>query len=125
EEEHRIRNSLLISFGLALVLQNIALFAFSADERSVRAAYAGGAFTVAGIVFPYTRLLTFVVGIVTVTALYVILQRTDFGRAIRATAIDWRAAALSGIDVRKTYLLTFAIGSALAGIAGSLVLVTF
>ncbi len=124
-EEHRIRNSLLISFGLALVLQNVALFAFSADERSVRAAYAGGAFTLAGIVFPYTRLLTFVVGLVTVGVLYQVLQRTDFGKAIRATAIDWRAAALSGIDVKRTYLLTFAIGSALAGVAGSLVLVTF
>src|SRR5439155_21064480 len=89
-EEHRIRNSLLISFGLALVLQNLALFAFSADERSVRAAYAGGAFTIAGVVFPCTRLLTFVVGLVTVGVLNQVLQRTDFGKAIRATAIDWR-----------------------------------
>src|SRR5262249_28395688 len=101
EEEQRIRNSLLISFGLALVLQNMALFAFSADERSVRAAYAGGAWTLAGIVFPYTRVLTFAVGLLTVTVLYQILQRTDFGRAIRATAMDWQAAALSGIDVRR------------------------
>jgi branched-chain amino acid transport system permease protein len=125
EEQQRIRNSLLISFGLALVLQNMALFAFSADERSVRAAYGGGAWTVAGIVFPYTRVLTFAVGLLTVTVLYQILQRTDFGRAIRATAMDWQAAALSGIDVRRMYLATFAIGSALAGVAGSLVLVTF
>ena len=125
EEEQRIKNSLLISFGLALVLQNVALFVFSADERSVRAGYAGGAFVLAGVVFPYTRLLTFVVGIVVVAILYVLLQRTYFGMAIRATAQDWEAAALAGINVRRTYLLTFAIGSALAGIAGSLVLVTF
>jgi len=125
DEEQRIRNSLLISFGLALVLQNIALFAFSADERSVRAAYAGGAFVIGGIVLPYTRVLTAVVGLLTVGILYQILQRTDFGKSIRATAIDWRAAALSGINVKRTYLLTFGIGSALAGIAGSLVLVTF
>ena len=124
-EEQRIKNSLLISFGLALVLQNLALYAFSADERSVRAAYAGGAITLAGVVFPYTRLATFVVGTLVVLVLYVLLQRTYFGMAIRATAIDWQAAALAGVDVRRTYLLTFAIGSALAGIAGSLVLVTF
>ena len=124
-EEQRIKNSLLISFGLALVLQNLALYAFSADERSVRAAYAGGAITLAGVVLPYTRLATFVVGTLVVLVLYVLLQRTYFGMAIRATAIDWRAAALAGVDVRRTYLLTFAIGSALAGIAGSLVLVTF
>ena len=125
EEEQRIKNSLLISFGLALVLQNLALFAFSADERSVRAAYAGGAFVIAGIVFPYTRVLTFVVGTAVVSALYVFLQRTYFGMALRATAQDWEAAAGVGINVRRTYLLTFGIGSALAGIAGSLVLVTF
>jgi branched-chain amino acid transport system permease protein len=124
-EEQRIKNSLLISFGLALVLQNVALSAFSADERSVRAAYASGALTLAGVVLPYTRMATFVVGTLVVLALYLILQRTYFGMAIRATAIDWQAAALAGIDVRRTYLLTFAIGSALAGIAGSLVLVTF
>jgi len=125
DEEQRIKNSLLISFGLALVLQNLALFAFSADDRSVRAAYAGGAFVIAGIVFPYTRVLTFVVGTAVVGALYLFLQRTYFGMALRATAQDWEAAAGVGINVRRTYLLTFGIGSALAGIAGSLVLVTF
>ena len=124
-EEQRIKNSLLISFGLALVLQNLALFAFSADERSVRVSYAGGAFTLAGVVLPYTRIATFVVGSLVVLALYVLLQRTYFGMAVRATASDWRAAALAGINVRRMYLLTFAIGSALAGVAGSLVLVTF
>jgi len=125
DEEQRVKNSLLISFGLALVLQNVALFAFSADERSVRAAYAGGAFTLAGVVLPYTRVLTLIVGTLVVAVLYLLLQRTYFGMAIRATALDWEAAALAGVDVRRTYLLTFAIGSALAGIAGSLVLVTF
>jgi branched-chain amino acid transport system permease protein len=125
EEEQRIKNSLLISFGLALVLQNLALLGFSADDRSVRAAYAGGAFTLVGVVFPYTRLLTFMVGTAVVAGLYLLLQRTYFGMAIRATAQDWQAAALAGIDVRRTYLLTFGVGSALAGIAGALVLVTF
>src|SRR5215467_4133309 len=86
DEEQRIKNSLLISFGLALVLQNLALYAFSADDRSVRAAYAGGAFVIAGIVFPYTRVLTFVVGTAVVGALYLFLQRTYFGMALRATA---------------------------------------
>jgi branched-chain amino acid transport system permease protein len=50
-----------------------------------------------------------------------VLRRTYLGKAIRATAEDWRAAALAGIDIRRTYLITFGIGAALAGIAGSLV----
>src|SRR2546421_284205 len=83
---------------------------------------AGGAGVLAGIVFPDTRVLTFFVGILTVTIIYQVLQHTDFGKAIRATAMDWQAAALSGIDVKRMYMATFAIGSALAGVAGSLVL---
>ena len=47
-----------------------------------------------------------------------VLRRTYLGKAIRATAEDWRAAALAGIDIRRTYLLTFGIGAALAGVAG-------
>src|SRR5258708_9698994 len=89
DEEHRIKNSLLISFGLALVLQNVALFAFSADERSVRAAYAGGAFTLGGIILPYTRLLCLVVGTVTGASLHLLLQRSHCGLAIPATPQDW------------------------------------
>ena len=50
-----------------------------------------------------------------------LLQRTYLGKSIRATAEDWRAAALAGINIRRTYLITFAVGAALAGIAGSMV----
>src|SRR5439155_25955943 len=96
DEEHRIKNSLLISFGLALVLQNVALFAFSADERSVRAAYAGGAFSLGGIILPYTRLLRFGVGTVIVAGLYALLPPTSFGLGTRATAPDREAAARPG-----------------------------
>jgi branched-chain amino acid transport system permease protein len=125
EPEVRIKNSLLISFGLALVIQNLALQFWTADERSVTVRYAGGGFSVLGIVLPYTRLATLVIGLLAVLVLGLLLRRTDFGRAIRATGIDWEAAALAGIDVRRMYLVTFALGSALAGIAGSLVSVGY
>src|ERR1700730_6892435 len=121
EEETRIKNSLLVSFGLGLVLQNLAQWAFTADERSVNTAYAGGSAIVFGLVFPYTRLASLAVGCLAIVLLDQILRRTFMGKAIRATAEDWRAAALAGIDIRRTYLLTFGIGAALAGVAGSLV----
>jgi branched-chain amino acid transport system permease protein len=121
EEEARIKNSLLVSFGLGLVLQNLVQWAFTADERSVNTAYAGGSLIVAGLVFPYTRLLSLALGCLAIVVLDQILRRTYLGKAIRATAEDWRAAALAGIDIRRTYLITFAIGAALAGVAGSLV----
>ena len=121
EEETRIKNSLLVSFGLGLVLQNLAQWAWTADERSVNTAYAGGSAILFGLVFPYTRLASLALGCLAIVSLDQLLRRTYLGKAIRATAEDWRAAALAGIDIRRTYLLTFGIGAALAGVAGSLV----
>ncbi|HEY3062869.1 MAG TPA: branched-chain amino acid ABC transporter permease [Chloroflexota bacterium] len=121
EEEDRIKNSLLVSFGLGLILQNLAQWLFTADERSVNTAYAGGSAVVLGLVFPYTRLASLAIGSLSIVALDQILRRTFIGKAIRATAEDWRAAALAGIDIRRTYLITFGFAAALAGLAGSLV----
>lgn len=121
EEETRIKNSLLVSFGLGLVLQNLAQWVWTADERSVNTAYAGGSAILFGLVFPYTRVASLALGCLAIVSLDQVLRRTYLGKAIRATAEDWRAAALAGIDIRRTYLLTFGIGAALAGVAGSLV----
>ena len=121
DEETRIKNSLLISFGLGLVLQNLVQWAWTADERSVNTAYAGGSLILFGLVFPYTRLLSLAIGCGVILLLDQVLRRTFTGKAIRATAEDWRAAALAGVNIRRTFLITFAIGCALAGVAGSLV----
>jgi branched-chain amino acid transport system permease protein len=120
-EEDRIKNSLLISFGLGLILQNLAQLAFTGNERSVNTAYAGGSAILLGLVFPYTRLLTLGLGCLVILGLDQLLRRTYTGKAIRATSEDWRAAALAGVDIRRTYLITFGLGAALAGVAGSLV----
>jgi branched-subunit amino acid ABC-type transport system permease component len=80
----------------SLVIQNLVLLFFHADERSVTVSYAGGAVRQLEVVFPYTRSLTLLVGAVVVIALALVLNTTDFGRAIRATALDWEAAALVG-----------------------------
>jgi branched-chain amino acid transport system permease protein len=123
DEEPRINTSLLISFGLALIVANLAQLLWSADERSVTTRYAGLGFSVLGVVVPYTRLASFAVALVAIVGLDQLLRRTYVGKAIRATAEDWQAAALTGIDVRRTYLITFGISAALAGIAGALVAV--
>jgi len=124
DEEPRINTSLLISFGLALIITNLVQLAWSADERSVTTPYAGLGFPILGVVVPYTRLASFAVALVAIMALEHLLRRTYVGKAIRATAEDWQAAALAGIDVRRTFLLTFGISAALAGIAGALVSVS-
>jgi branched-chain amino acid transport system permease protein len=121
DEDDKIKNSLLVSFGLALVLQNLVQLLWTADERSVNTAYAGASLVAFGLVFPFTRLGSLGLGCLAILALDQLLRRTYLGKAIRATAEDWRAAALAGIDVRRTYLITFGLGAALAGVAGSLV----
>jgi branched-chain amino acid transport system permease protein len=125
DEETKIKNSLLISFGLTLILQNLAIQAWTADERSIRPAYAGAGTTLLGVVMPFTRLADLAVALLIVVALHLFLRRTYPGKAIRATALDWEAASLAGIDVRRTYLFTFGLGAALAGVAGSLVSVGY
>jgi branched-chain amino acid transport system permease protein len=124
-EETRIKNSLLIGFGLTLVLHVLAIRLWTADERAVTTTYAGTVVKVGPITIPVVRLSSVVLAFAILAALQIFLTRARWGRAIRATAEDWEAAALMGIPVGKTYLLAFALGTALAGIAGALVSVSY
>jgi branched-chain amino acid transport system permease protein len=124
-EETRIKNSLLIGFGLGLALQALAVQLWTADERSVTTAYAGDVLDVGGISVPVVRLVSLGLAFALTAGLHLLLARWRWGRAIRATADDWEAAALTGIDVRRAYVLAFAIGTALAGAAGTLVSVGY
>lgn len=117
----RIKNSLLVSFGLVLVLQALAVRFFTADERTISTAYSVEALTIGPVRVPVVRLAGLVVAIVAAFALEWLLSRTRFGRALRATSEDWTRAALTGVNVRRVYLIAFAISAALAAIAGSLV----
>lgn len=123
--ETKIKNSLLISFGLGVILQETASQAFTADERTIQTAYSGLGFLVNGIALPYTRLATFVLTLVFIFGLWYLLNRTSLGRAIRATSEDWEAASLAGVNVHRIYLFTFGLGAAAAGIAGALIGVTY
>ncbi len=125
DEETKIKNSLLIGFGLALVLQNLALRLWTADERGITTAYSGIVARLGAINVPINRLGTLLVAIAVVVVLHQFLTRTYIGKAIRATAEDWQAATLMGIDIRRTYLLAFALGTALAGTAGTLVTIGY
>ncbi len=113
--------ALLVTFGVSLVVINVGLLAFGADIRSIPVAT--GSFRVAGFVVPKARGLAFV-SAVTLTALTIAFLRwTALGRAIRATAQHPEVAITCGVDVRRTRLTTFALGSALGAAAGSLLMV--
>ncbi len=125
DEETRIKNSLLVGFGLALTLHALAVRLWTADERSIPTAYGGQTIVVGGLVVPLARLGSLLVALALIGVTHLFLARARWGHAIRAAAEDWEAALLQGIDVRRAYLLAFAIGTGLAGAAGCLVAVGY
>jgi len=123
--EVKIKNSLLVSFGLGLVLQNLAQWLFTGDERSIRASYAGESFDIQGVLLPYTRLGTLAIVLVITLALHFFLRKTYPGKAILATAEDYESAELAGINIGRVYMMTFALGASLAAVAGQFITFTY
>jgi branched-chain amino acid transport system permease protein len=113
-------NTLLFTFGLDVVLTYLAQLLFTADFRTINPSYAGAHFAVSGATIPVGRLLAFGIAILLAVLLYLLLNRTRLGRAIRATAQNLDAARLYGVDPAQIYAITFGIGAALAGAAGTL-----
>jgi branched-chain amino acid transport system permease protein len=116
--------TLVLTFGISLFLIDVALIAFTGDYRSVTPSYAGAGIDLGGVILPYQRLGVFLVSILLVLGLNALLTYTRLGRAIRATALNRQAAELVGVDILAIYALTFGIGAAMAGAAGSLLSTT-
>jgi branched-chain amino acid transport system permease protein len=113
-------NTLLITFGINVVLTYLAQIAFSADFRTINPPYAGRNVQIGEITVPLVQLAAFCIAVLLAVVLWLILERTRTGRAIRATAQNLIAARLYGVDPKRVYGLTFGLGSALAGAAGGL-----
>jgi len=116
--------TLLLTFGVNLVLVNLLLLLFKSDFRSVTPAYSGSGIGVGGVQVPYIRLAALAVALLVAVAVAFLLNRTRTGAAIQAVGADRDAARLVGIDLRHVYALTFAIGAACAGVAGALISTT-
>jgi len=112
-------DTLLVTFGVALVLQQLARDVFGAPNVDVRApAWLSGAVPVLGMNLPKTRLFILALAVVCVVALALALKLTPLGRRIRATVQNRDLAETSGVSTRATDRLTFFIGSGVAGVAG-------
>lgn len=117
--------SLLLLFGVWLIMQNFAYLIFSGDTRSIFTEYTLLTIKVGGIPLSFNRLIVFLVGIVALVALQLFLVRTNPGRAIRALAADPEAALLVGINTARISALAFGLGIALASLAGALMSLIF
>ena len=117
--------TLILTFGLQLVLIDSALFAFTGDYRSVTPSYAGAGLEVGGVVVPYIRIAIFAVGLLLTWLLHLFMTHTRTGNAIRATALNKEAAQLVGVNIGQIYAITMAVGAALAGAAGAMLSTLF
>ncbi len=111
----------LCTVGIMLILQNLAVFLWP-DYRQIRVSYQTVGVTLAPhIRLEMVRVLAFIIAVGMSVGLYLFLKLTRLGKAIRACAQSKDGAMIVGIDIRKIYLLTFAIGSACAGVAGAII----
>ena len=112
-------STLLLTFGLSLVLEDLLKVAFGPNTHSV-AAPVTGAIDVFGVAVPTYRLLLIGLGATIVSGVALLIYRTRFGAVVRAAAFDRHMSASLGVPVGLVYAVTFALGVALAGIAGVL-----
>jgi branched-chain amino acid transport system permease protein len=118
ERPHLI--SLLVSFGLGIMMANIVKLIFAADPRITQTALSGF-WPVGNVTVPKTKSGILVAALIIMTALHLFLQRTRLGKSIRAAAQNKEAARMVGIEIKTVYALTFAICIALTGVAGVLI----
>ena len=111
-------NQFLLTLGLMLFLDNLALLLWKPDYRAIKESYVSSVVNIGGIDISLTRLVAFGIMLVSVVVLQQFLKKTYLGKAIRATADNRQGAFLVGINVPNVYLFTFGLSSALAGIAG-------
>ena len=116
-------NQLLATGGLLFFIQSLATFLWTTDHRSVRLALP--TIEVGGMFVSFARLIAFAVAVVVMIALYLFLTRTYIGTAIRAVSQDRGAMALMGADPQRIYLVTSAVGGALAGVAAALLIIQY
>jgi branched-chain amino acid transport system permease protein len=113
--------TLLLTFGLSLVILNVLQLLFTADDRTIDTAYASQSFVLGTVNVPYGRLAACLLAVVITVALAAVMTRTRLGHAIGATGMDRGAARLMGIRARHVYAVTFGISAALAGVAGTMI----
>jgi branched-chain amino acid transport system permease protein len=111
--------SLLVTFAIALGIEGVLSFTYSTSLVNIQPAYANFSWTVFGYQINMVRFFAFVLSLVVLGALYLILQKTKFGRAVRATVQNPMSAQLLGVDAQRVSAFGFGLGAATAAAAGS------
>ena len=110
--------SLLIAFGLMVLLENLISVLFTPNPRSVRVSYTAYGISALGLKISFTRLMAFIMAILATTGVSLFLKKTLIGKAVRAASENLESATLVGITPHRVNSITFGIGIGLAGLAG-------
>jgi branched-chain amino acid transport system permease protein len=121
----RDENILLVTLGLAIVMENVALVVFRSDTRTIETPYAFSTVDFGGVLIGVPKLAALAGAIVVTAVLYFIMTRTDLGRAIRAVAKERQGARLCGIDVEHVFAMSFGIGLACVGAAAAFLMPSY
>ncbi|MGD6852691.1 MAG: branched-chain amino acid ABC transporter permease [Candidatus Bathyarchaeia archaeon] len=114
-------NEIFVSLGLIYVFENVAMLIWGTDPKQVTSPFSGLSLTLLeGVSITYDRVIAVGVVIASLVAFGILVNKTKIGLAMRATSQINTTARLMGINVEKVYMLTFAIGAALAAVAGGL-----
>jgi branched-chain amino acid transport system permease protein len=114
------------TFGLAIVMRGLAQWLFTPDYRSIPSSWIGNrTVSIGGIFLPLPQLVGALVAIAAFAGLYLVIRRTDFGRALEATREDAGAVALVGIDRNRVFAFGWGLGAALVGLAGAIMATFF
>lgn len=112
-------NQLLLTLGISLFLENLAVFLWTPDYRVLSTPYSNINFYFGDISLSFARLMAFGLAVLCTAVLYFVLTKTDLGKAIRAASEEPEGAVLMGINVPRIYWISFGIGAACAGVSGA------
>jgi len=115
-------NILLVTLGVAIVLENLALFLWKSDTRTIETAYTFAMVPIGAALLPLSKLLAFAGALAATAVLFFLIKKTNLGRAIRACAKERQGARLVGIDVEHVFAMSFGIGLACLGAAACFLL---
>ncbi len=118
--EYPENNQLVLTMGVMLFLENLALFLWGPDFRTVKVSYVGTVLSLSIVRVNLLRFIAFAGGLLLALLLYIFLKKTDMGKAIRASSEEREGASVVGISVKRVHLISFGMGTACVGAAGTL-----
>lgn len=121
----RDENILLVTLGLSIIIENLALFFFRSDTRTIDTPYSFETVEILGAFLPLPKVVAFVGALAAAALLWLLMSRTDLGRAIRALAKERKGARLVGIDADHVFAMSFGLGIGCLGVAACLLLPSY